>query len=338
MWDYQQLPQSDFLYTIGPGTNQVNFTPLNNGISQTYYWDFGDGFNSSALNPTHSYSSNGTYTVMLTTTNCDLDGTHTSTSDTIIQFCSHTPFVFAADSFLCEYDTLWTQPADSYQWYSDGLPVGVTTQFLPDYNQYNSMDFSVLTTLTGCNELSQVYNANPQLSGYYFDAAFGGDPCEGDTALFIVLHTSSSLLGTEIIRWYKNDTLLGLANDQDTLLITTEGNYYCKVIDPASSCPFDTTVSSPILFDCGTVSTEEIIQDVCWKIYPNPVSEYLIINISVNINIGQEDIYIYSATGYLIRTIKTAFPMQLDVTDLPSGQYYIRIRNYPQIAMKFIKQ
>jgi PKD repeat protein len=334
LWDFKQMPQSGFYYTIGPGTNEVHFNPLNSGASQTYAWDFGDGFNSTSLNPIHAYASDGTYTVSLTTTNCDLEGMHTSTSDTVIQFCSHTPFVFATDSFLCEYDTLWTQPADSYQWYSGGSAIPETNEFLPNYHQYPSMDFSVLSTVAGCAELSQVYMANPQWSGYYFDAAMGGDPCTGGTALFIVLHTSASLTGNELIRWYRDGSLLASENDEDTLLITTQGTYYCTVIDPFTNCPFDTTYSTPIVFDC-TIGIEENYPDVTVKVYPNPVSELLMIEWNMP---GLEDIQVYTITGSLVSTMKISSATQLFVAGLPAGQYYIRFRNYPQLAVKFIKQ
>lgn len=244
LWDYKQLPQSDIRYSIGSGTNEVRFGTVSNGIIQDYQWDFGDSSTSTSQAPTHSYASNGSYTVRLTTTNCDLQGNYSSTSDTIIQFCSHTPTITTANPWLCKYDTLWTQTADSYQWYSHNSPIPDTTQYLADYRRYNGI--TVLTSVNGCSELSEMFSGSPQSSGYYFDAAMGGDPCKGDTALFTVHHINGSLTGTEIIRWYKNDTLLPSMNDKDTLFITTGGSYLCKVIDTNSNCPLDTTVSSTV--------------------------------------------------------------------------------------------
>ena len=45
----------------------------------TYEWDFGDGSSSTALNPTHSYTSSGTKTVQLIATNCFSSDTTTTT-------------------------------------------------------------------------------------------------------------------------------------------------------------------------------------------------------------------------------------------------------------------
>ena len=47
----------------------VTFTNTSTGEDLTYLWNFGDGSTSTALNPTHIYSTAGTYTVKLTTTN-----------------------------------------------------------------------------------------------------------------------------------------------------------------------------------------------------------------------------------------------------------------------------
>lgn len=57
---------------IGYAPHFVEFT--NNSIgADSYEWDFGDGFGSTEIEPTHTYSNTGTYTVTLTATG--LDGT-----------------------------------------------------------------------------------------------------------------------------------------------------------------------------------------------------------------------------------------------------------------------
>jgi PKD repeat protein len=60
------LPVADF--NITQTDNQVHFTN-NSSNASIYQWNFGDGNTSNLPNPTHSYSSNGNYTVELTVSN-----------------------------------------------------------------------------------------------------------------------------------------------------------------------------------------------------------------------------------------------------------------------------
>ena len=69
---------ADVTYTCD-GT--VNFTDLTQNLPQTWLWDFGDGNTSNIQNPTHTYTANGTYTVILTCTNAN-----GSDADTIINY------------------------------------------------------------------------------------------------------------------------------------------------------------------------------------------------------------------------------------------------------------
>jgi PKD repeat protein len=333
LWDFKRLPISDFGYQVGPGNNEIIFHPINQGVRQSYFWDFGDGDTSSTPNPTHSWLTNGTYTVSLTTTNCDLQGLHTSFTDTIIQFCSHTPTIYTSHAWLCNYDTLWTQAADSYQWFANGVPLPETNQYLADYAHYGISGFSVISTSNGCSELSEEFAQTPQWSGYYFDAL--GDPCLGDTVPFAVLHINGFLSGFENILWFKNDTLLPLMTNEDTLLIAAPGKYECKVSNPNSDCPLDTT-SYVLEFNCTVAGINERSQELSWSIFPNPVSETITIKFTKYP--VQETIQIYSAIGRLIKSVEASGITTLGVADLPNGLYFIRLNNNKQHPLKFIKQ
>jgi PKD repeat protein len=57
---------ANFTSSQGPnGVVTFSSTSAGTGTSTTYYWDFGDGGNSSLPAPTHTYLSGGSYTVML---------------------------------------------------------------------------------------------------------------------------------------------------------------------------------------------------------------------------------------------------------------------------------
>lgn len=331
-WDFKRQPVSDFSYQIGSGFNQVIFNPLNHGVQQSYFWDFGDGVTSTLVNPTHSYLADGNYTVSLTTTNCDLQGLYTSTTDTVIQFCNHTPNVFANNSWLCNYDTLWTEAADSYQWFSFGTPIPENNQYLANYSQYNISGFSVHSTVNSCTELSQVFTDTPVWSGYYFDII--GNPCNGDTVNFAVLHIDGFLSGFENILWYKNDTLLSSINDEDTLFIFSEGKYECKIINPNSNCPMDTT-SYSIEYNCSGVGIIENKNEIAWSVFPNPASHFLTIHFSNSTN--KEIVQIYNLFGALIQENEVIRETVISIEQIPKGIYFIRLKNNKLPSLKFIK-
>ncbi|MEP7264363.1 MAG: T9SS type A sorting domain-containing protein [Bacteroidota bacterium] len=333
LWDFKKPPIAHFRYDIGAGINEARFIALSYGVLQNYFWDFGDGDSASTAYASHSYLTDGTYIVTLTTSTCDLQGLHTATADTVIQFCSHTPTIYTNQPWVCQHDTLWTQAADSYQWigYAGALPE--TNQYLPDYSYYSGLGISVISTLNGCSELSAAFTNSPQSSGYYFDGI--GTPCNGDSVAFIVLHQSGSLSGFETIVWFKNDTLLTSMTNEDTLYITTDGKYQCSIIDPNAQCPLDST-TSVLEYDCSASGVEEKDQELSWSIFPNPATES--ITVKFTNNILKEQIEIYSVTGSLIKEIKASETTEINITDLPNGLYFIRLKNNKQTPLKFIKQ
>jgi len=60
---------ADFTYTSSGTT--VGFTNASTGTGLNYFWEFGDGNNSTQANPTHTYACQGSYYVYLTITNGD---------------------------------------------------------------------------------------------------------------------------------------------------------------------------------------------------------------------------------------------------------------------------
>ncbi len=65
----------------GPAPLEVSFTAEVQGIAASYTWDFGDGSTSSEANPTHTFTTEGTYTVKLIVT--APDGSTASAEKTI---------------------------------------------------------------------------------------------------------------------------------------------------------------------------------------------------------------------------------------------------------------
>jgi hypothetical protein len=72
-------PSANFSESISGNT--ATFTNSSSSVNSTlnYSWDFGDGNTSSIQNPSHTYATNGTYTVTLIASNCIFSDTITKT-------------------------------------------------------------------------------------------------------------------------------------------------------------------------------------------------------------------------------------------------------------------
>lgn len=342
LWDYKKLPISEFSYVIGSGLNQVVFTNTSQN-ADTYLWNFGDGTTSALHSPTHSYAANGTYTVSLTTSNCDLQGLHTSIMDTLISFCNHSPVISLDTLMLCpgESDTLWTQSGSSYQWYSNGLPVpGATQQYLVVTRTINVLDYpnpSVLTTNAGCAELSkqsfvgQINWTGMLLLGFNAEGNVmtGDSVCEGETIKLITL-----VFENHITQWYKNGSAIPLGNS-DTLTTNTSGFYKVKISHPL--CPEIASYSDSVYykFVSCTVGLTENNQSLFEGLYPSPASEVLTIKFrDKNLN---DQLQIFNGMGVLMKEVEAIQTTRVDVSDFPKGLYFIRLKNQKE-AQKFMKE
>ena len=80
-------PESSFLYEIISG-RELSFVNTSENITQQvqYEWDFDDNLSSSIPNPTHTFSSDGTYNVALSLT--DQCGESQSSQEVIIETTS----------------------------------------------------------------------------------------------------------------------------------------------------------------------------------------------------------------------------------------------------------
>ena len=78
------VPVASFTKSTGTGDVPfgVTFTDTSTNTPTSWLWDFGDGINSTAQNPVHTYSVAGTYNVTLTATNSA--GSNTSAAQVVV--------------------------------------------------------------------------------------------------------------------------------------------------------------------------------------------------------------------------------------------------------------
>ncbi|MGQ9546750.1 MAG: PKD domain-containing protein, partial [Dehalococcoidia bacterium] len=87
-------PEAEFgaNQTSGCAPLEIIFTDLSKGENITsWFWDFGDGSNSTQKNPSHNYTNPGTYNVSLTVTNACGNNTKTKTGYITADDCAPRP-------------------------------------------------------------------------------------------------------------------------------------------------------------------------------------------------------------------------------------------------------
>jgi gliding motility-associated-like protein len=125
------IPTADFSF-VNVCTNDLTpFTDLSAGGPDTYVWAFGDGFtdNTNNPNPSHTYTTPGTYNVTLTAGYAASGCTHNITyavdafPRTVPNFSTNTPCLGGATNF----SDLTTGAPDQWEWdFGDGSPLDNT--------------------------------------------------------------------------------------------------------------------------------------------------------------------------------------------------------------------
>jgi hypothetical protein len=236
------VPNSDFNYIIGTGSNEIVINHNPPTYRNSVLWDFGDGTTSTATLPTHSYANDGTYTIRLTSNKCFLGQNLTSVFERTVNFCSHTNTITPDYLILCPNipGTIWTQPADSYQWCDDyGNPIdGATNQSI---EVFTGLSYSVLTTVNGCTERSPqitidgyggIGEVNPcNLGNVDIEKPLEIDIFPNPTAQFLNIQTQEKIAKVSIISLLGQEVNINLvsANTFDVSNLA-EGIYIIKIV------------------------------------------------------------------------------------------------------------
>jgi PKD repeat protein len=118
-------PIANFTSSVTTGTcpKEIQFTNTSTNNPYTWNWNFGDGGTSTSINPKHTYSQPGIYTVTLTVTNPL--GTNTKTETDYIQITSFPVSITAATDSICPGDSV--QLTASYSGITDISGYNVTS-------------------------------------------------------------------------------------------------------------------------------------------------------------------------------------------------------------------
>jgi len=146
------VPLADFTAdkTRGGAPMVVSFTDLSKGSPTTWKWDFGDGSTSLDKNPTHTYTTLGTYTVSLTVTNAN--GQDTTSKKNLIMATLAPVAEFKADRqlgkapFVVRFTDLSTNNPTTWSWdFGDGTS---SSEQNPQHIYMNEGSYDVRLTVT----------------------------------------------------------------------------------------------------------------------------------------------------------------------------------------------
>jgi PKD repeat protein len=150
-------PEAAFAFEVSG--KQVNFIDRSKGSPTSWFWNFGDGTNSSQQNPVHIYSLAGQYTVTLTATN----GGGSNTASDVVTIAAGVAPVAAfdatttADSLQVNFVDRSTGAPTSWSWnFGDG---NTSTQRNPVHTYSDPGTYTVTLTVSNANGSNSIAKA-----------------------------------------------------------------------------------------------------------------------------------------------------------------------------------
>ena len=245
--------------------------------------------------------------------------------------------------------TLNTQEYDAYQWYRRFFTSSTAEPILNAITAFytvNPVDdaayfFSVEVTQDTCTAITpevfvDAWAFLPVTVANSGDYIFDGENfivCEGDTMFFDL-----QLPYSKNITWTRNGTPIP-GETNTTLVVTSPGVYH--VMAAPEECPDyiqGLGVSLPVVVeDCDPTSVEETNPIVDINLYPNPASDYIMLENKTGIPLAE--IKIIDSKGNLVLYKKAPGfnNTHLTIQNLPNGMYFLITKHNTKInTQKFI--
>lgn len=243
------------LLPADPTTSEtVTFTNFTTG-AVSYVWNFGDGATSTATNPSHTYTSFGTYTVTMTATGAN--GCTATTTLTVVfeKYVSSSLTLDITEYSGCAPHTLTTLTnlsvnANTYTWnFGDGSPPVTTTSFTPPTHTYTTGGtYTItLTAANSCNSATATISPIIIVAGP--NANFNASTtlgCAPQNISFV--NTSTGASPANNYQWNMgNGNTYTNVTTPPMQTYTTTGTYTVTLI-AGSACGYD-TITQTIIID-----------------------------------------------------------------------------------------
>ncbi len=313
------------------------------GTITGYMWNFGDGSTSTAANPSHSYTTAGTYNVNLTVTdNAGATGSNSTTSTITINPGGSTT-VLIESYFETGWDG-WSDGGVDVDRYSG--PYSYEGSYSLDLQDNSGGASSTLSSTRDIRSYNQI-----TIDFYFYAVSMepGEDFFVGYFDGTVWRNVATYVSGTNFINgsFYHGTAVINKTSN--TFPINARFAFQCDASDNDDDIYIDAVVIKGITGSSKIVGNSiEKLNDISdarlsdsWsdglQIYPNPVREILNVKFNVDENTRAE---IYTVNGNLVKTVQlTEEVSNIDVSNLNSGVYIIKVVNNDQsVFNRFIKE
>ncbi|MCB9290026.1 MAG: PKD domain-containing protein [Lewinellaceae bacterium] len=229
------VPEALFTYQVGPGGLTVQFNNFSTNLD-SWLWDFGDGTSSTDENPSHTYATDGNYTVTLTAFGSCSDDIKTEeivlATPPVAAFSADVPSGCAP--LLVQFNNESSNNATSFEWHFQGGSPSSSNLANPSVN-FNSGGIFAITLISSNAAGSDTITQNLAIeegaqSAFTFDYTIG----ETQASFY------SQATDADSIQWIFDD---GTTSTQDT---TTHDfgadGIYSAALAAFSNCGNDTLI------------------------------------------------------------------------------------------------
>ncbi|MCY7409367.1 MAG: PKD domain-containing protein [Chitinophagales bacterium] len=306
----------------------ANFTSLSPNAT-IWKWYFGDGATSTIENPSHTYSSNGVYTVCFVVT--DLCGQIDSVCK-LITVCAPLVLDFTWQQNNLQ-ETFTNQSPNTIQWYWDFGDGTISTEenpvhVFPVHGEWNVclIAFDLCKSDTICKTIDVVCPA--------FNADFSFDVS--------TVNVQFNDLSANAIKWEWNFGDGGDAIEKNPIHTFSDTGSYQVCLIAYDSCSSDTMCKVVKIVPVGVGAIKNLVNQ--FEVYPNPATDHATVSFSV-LQAQEIKIVLEDVNGRVIKIIYDKnivagkYSEKIELSDLSKGIYLLRMQSqFYQTAKKLIVQ